>query len=156
MDFENGWKHIVAAKCCVDVGAEGARGSRSQSQRSSRARQTFARSERIQRRKEYVAIQAKGLKVPLREVIALVRIRQEEGSPRRLGLTVSKRIGSATQRNRVKRLLREAFRREKEALPEAIDVVLIAKQQSREMTLDSACKQLRQLGRMLRSKRSLN
>jgi ribonuclease P protein component len=44
----------------------------------------------------------------------------------RLGLVVTKRLGKAVQRNRVKRLLREFFRRHHTQLP-AVDLVIMAK-----------------------------
>ncbi len=43
----------------------------------------------------------------------------------RLGLTVSRRVGGAVQRGRVKRLLREAFRLSREAWPTGYDLVVI-------------------------------
>ncbi len=43
----------------------------------------------------------------------------------RLGLSVSRRVGKAVQRNRWKRLLREAFRLEQRQLPTGIDLVAI-------------------------------
>ena len=44
----------------------------------------------------------------------------------RLGLSVGKRVWkSAVRRNRVRRVFREAFRLEREALPEGFDLVLI-------------------------------
>lgn len=45
---------------------------------------------------------------------------------------MSSRIGNAVQRNRVKRWLREVFRRHRTALPEGVDVVLIARKGSPE------------------------
>lgn len=43
----------------------------------------------------------------------------------RLGLVVSRKVGTAVIRNRWKRLMREAFRLTRVELPEAIDFVLI-------------------------------
>jgi ribonuclease P protein component len=45
----------------------------------------------------------------------------------RLGVTVGKRVGKAHDRNRVKRLVREVFRRNKALFPALCDVVLVAR-----------------------------
>ncbi|MDZ7620697.1 MAG: ribonuclease P protein component [Patescibacteria group bacterium] len=46
----------------------------------------------------------------------------------RLGLSVSRKVGGAVQRNRWKRLLREAFRLERPQLPPGVDLVVIPRQ----------------------------
>ncbi len=45
----------------------------------------------------------------------------------RLGITVSKKIGNAVKRNRVKRLIREFFRLHKNLFPQRYDIVIMAK-----------------------------
>ncbi len=45
----------------------------------------------------------------------------------RLGLTVGAKLGSAVQRNRVKRLLREAYRLHEQEFAVGVDLVLVAR-----------------------------
>jgi ribonuclease P protein component len=55
----------------------------------------------------------------------------EEGP--RLGLSVSRRVGGAVERNRVKRTLREAFWQEAERLPQGSDYVVVARPDAKEL-----------------------
>lgn len=42
----------------------------------------------------------------------------------RLGISISRRVGTAVRRNRIKRLLREAFRLEQRAMPAGVDLIV--------------------------------
>lgn len=60
-----------------------------------------------------------------------------EGSdgPSRLGIVVTKKIGNAVARNRVKRVCRECFRQWPDYVPGGIDLVVIAKEGAPELGL---------------------
>ena len=53
----------------------------------------------------------------------------------RLGLSVSRRVGGAVERNRVKRVLREAFWEEAERLPSGSDYVVVARPDARDLAV---------------------
>jgi ribonuclease P protein component len=59
----------------------------------------------------------------------------------RLGLSVGKRVGGAVRRNRVKRLLREAFRLEQHAMARGLDLVVTVRAHEDEVALED-CRRL--------------
>ena len=86
----------------------------------------FPKSLRIRKRAEYLEIQSKGTALHGRLFIGLVRL--VPGRPgARLGITTAKKIGTAVVRNRTRRLVREAFRRNRAILPGGVDLVVVAK-----------------------------
>lgn len=63
-------------------------------------------------------------------LVAPARHSDERGGPetvRRIGITASRKVGGAVVRNRVKRGVREWFRRSRDELPLDVDVVVIAR-----------------------------
>ena len=64
--------------------------------------------ERLRQRADFLAA-ATGIKVPAAAFVLQARQRADEG-PVRLGFTVSKKVGNAVERNRVRRRLREIVR----------------------------------------------
>ena len=89
------------------------------------ADQRFPRCQRLLARKDFLRARARGRKVHSRHLIALWM--PSPAGRRRVGLTVSSKVGNAVVRNQVKRWHREIYRRERDRLPEGIDLVLIAK-----------------------------
>ncbi len=86
----------------------------------------FLRKERLVQKKDYEAIYKKGVRGKIGSFLQ-VRILSVPGDQTRLGLSVSKRVGNAVVRNRVKRLLREIFRKNKGLVKKGVDLVLIAR-----------------------------
>lgn len=89
---------------------------------------------RLRRRAEFIAVQSSGTKQHGRHVLAIAQRRPPGASScGRLGVTVTKKVGNAVVRNRIKRLLRE-WMRQHGWVPAGWDLVLVAK--------DSAARQL--------------
>jgi ribonuclease P protein component len=83
------------------------------------------RCERLLRRADFLALRRDGRRLEGRAFVVYVRARDTQG--RRLGIAVARKVGGAVARNRIKRLVREAYRRDREALPGGVDVVVIAR-----------------------------
>ena len=86
---------------------------------------SFGKHERIKKRKDFLRIYEDGVRVNSKNFIVILS-RNQAGN-KRLGITVTKKVGNAVKRNRIKRLLREFFRLNKETLPDSHDIVIIVK-----------------------------
>ena len=67
-----------------------------------------------------------------RELVLYVFPRGDDEAPR-LGLSVSRKVGGAVDRNLVKRLLREGFAQEGAQLPTGTDVVVVARRDAKDL-----------------------
>ena len=84
-------------------------------------------SQRVRARADYRRVQRRGVKVHTRSFIVMVHVSSSvEPTTARLGITVTRKVGNAVRRNRIKRVVREVFRRERDLFPRA-DVVFVAK-----------------------------
>jgi len=86
---------------------------------------TFRKAEKILKRKDYLAINQRGSRRYSRNFV-IVRCNNEAGE-KRLGISVSKKTGSAVKRNRLKRLIREFFRLHKSRIADSQDIIIITK-----------------------------
>lgn len=57
----------------------------------------------------------------------VVITRDKDQPPSRLGITTSRKVGNAPVRNRIRRLVRDVFRRRREAIAPPQDVLVIAR-----------------------------
>jgi ribonuclease P protein component len=76
--------------------------------------------------RDFARIRGEGERLALGCLVANWR-KLSAGSPSRIGLVASKRIGGAVVRNRARRLLRESFRLHQHELAEPLDLVLVAR-----------------------------
>jgi ribonuclease P protein component len=76
-------------------------------------------------------------------LFALLVLPRTEG-PARIGLTVSRKVGNAVVRNRVRRRLREAFRRRWATLP-PVDLVCIVRSAAADASWDDLVREVDRL-----------
>ncbi len=90
-----------------------------------------SRRGRLSRSADFDRVFRQGRSQGGRELILYVFPRAEDEGPTRLGLSVSRKVGSAVERNRVKRLIREAFSSGEVQLPAGTDAVVVARPEAR-------------------------
>ena len=93
---------------------------------------------RLSRSAEFERVYRQGRSKSNRFLVLYAFPRADESSEEtadgpRLGLSVSRRVGGAVDRTRVKRVLREAFWTEAERLPSGSDYVVVARPDAREL-----------------------
>jgi len=90
------------------------------------------RGRRLSRSAEFERVYRQGRSVANRHLV-LYSFPSESTQRLRLGLSVSRKVGGAVERNRVKRLLREAFDQLEADLGDGQDIVIVARPEVREL-----------------------
>jgi ribonuclease P protein component len=96
----------------------------------------YPKAARLRRRAEFLGVQRDGRRRHTSHLVFVLRF--ASGARSRLGVTVSKRVGNAVVRNRVKRFLREVFRLRQGHIAPALDLVVIAKPGAENLTYAQA------------------
>ena len=109
--------------------------------------QRFRRGDRLKKRYEFRQAQLSGRRIHTPHFLIVVQPNALQNT--RLGITVTKKVGTAVQRNRIKRVVREVFRRNRSLFPPSHDVVFIAKRSSTGIGYESL------LGELLRATKKL-
>lgn len=86
-------------------------------------RYTFGRSRRLTQAREFSAVYNARCRKAAGPLV--VHGRPNGLEHLRLGLSVARRVGTAVKRNRLKRLVREAFRRLQHDFPRGYDVIVV-------------------------------
>ena len=106
----------------------------------------FQKKERITHPQDFKKVMRSGKKFPLKDLVLFTKENQKQFH--RLGIVVSREVGAATYRMRIKRLLREFFRLNKHRIRGAVDIVILVK---RGCSISEYEKVSEQLGRLLTS-----
>jgi len=93
------------------------------------------KSYRLQKNEHFQQVFKKGNSIANRQLV-LYFMPNSDQDTFRLGISVSKKIGHAVIRNRIKRLLKEAVRAEAEQIPGGYDLILIVRKPAVDLNLE--------------------
>jgi ribonuclease P protein component len=111
----------------------------------------FGPGRRLRKHAEFARAQRSGRRVGTPHFALLVAARGQPGAAR-LGLVVGRKVGTAVQRNRIKRLCRECFRRWPDLLPEGVDLIVIAREGAHELGQDEVRAEWRAVAGLLKKR----
>ena len=102
------------------------------------------RADRIRSGKDFRRLQKQGRRCVGAHLVVLCGPGWDQARMR-LGLTVSRQVGGAVARNRVKRRVREWFRCERQRLPQGKDLIVIARRGAAELETHALWNELAEL-----------
>lgn len=89
---------------------------------------TFKKTDRIRKRPEFLGISKSGLKI--QDAYFIIYYSRGPFNRTRLGITVTRKVGRASKRNRIKRLVREFFRLNRHNFSGEWDLNVVAKKKA--------------------------
>ena len=108
--------------------------------RSEGATGRFGKGDRLLKSREFRHVSRQGRRAASSAYVVLVA--EGRGQAPRLGLTVSRKVGNAVVRNRVKRRIREWFREAREGWPAGTELVVIARREAATLPFAESCQRL--------------
>jgi ribonuclease P protein component len=124
-EYQRGTEGIEAQKGQREEATDG------MMQASAKKDERLRKEERLRRKGDFETIAKEGVRRHTKNFLVIAR-RNDQGFSR-LGAVASKRLGKAVERNRVKRLMREFFRRNKDRLPPSTDYVIVGKKGAQDL-----------------------
>jgi ribonuclease P protein component len=103
----------------------------------------FPRSERLTRRQEYLQVYQQGEKQVGPQFICYTL--RQAGQGRKIGFAVSRKVGGAVTRNRMKRYLREIYRTARPEMADGMCAVIVARPASVELDYQQCEQAVRRL-----------
>jgi ribonuclease P protein component len=97
-----------------------------------RGTERLPKSARLRKRAEFLTLSRTGTKLQSANFIVISSA--NHGSESRLGITVSGKVGNAVIRNRIKRQVREFFRRRRLTFGPGRDILVIARKKAAQLT----------------------
>src|SRR5262245_62007190 len=85
----------------------------------------FPKTARLRKRPQFLKLSRTGEKFQSAHFVVISKV--NDAAESRLGITVSAKVGNSVVRNRIKRQVREFFRRHRSALPKRTDFLIIAR-----------------------------
>jgi len=98
----------------------------------------------VRRRSDYLTIQNQGRRFGGAHLLVFAR-----AGTGRIGITVSRKVGGAVVRNRVKRWIRECYRRRQPEFPGHVDFVVVARPTAAGAGHAGLCRELAALAKRL-------
>jgi len=100
---------------------------------------SFPKEERLKKQEDFLRILREGRPYSLsKNFVVYIR----KGEKRRIGISVSKKVGTAVVRNRIKRLIREVYRLHRPYLSDNAEILVIVKpgENIGDIIITSSCK----------------